>query len=288
MMSSRPAAAVCRWQRRFAPCAALAASLALSAPAPALACGPDTDCAVGDRTYRIALPDGEGPFGALVYMHGYRGSAAGTMSNAALRAVARDLGVALIAAKSGGEDWLIRNAPRKDFEDDTRELAYFDALLDDAAARFPLDRSRMLATGFSAGGMMTWTLACHRAESFAAFAPIAGTFWAPIPERCPNPPVDLVHINGTSDSIVPIEGRPIADTRQGNSREAMAMFVSDGGYDALAPVEDGGGVGLACEAADGPQNATLMFCTHPGGHSIQAEWVRFAWETLMPQRPPSR
>ena len=48
--------------------------------APALACGPDTDCAVGDRTYRIALPeghDGAAPVGALVWAHGYRGTAAG-------------------------------------------------------------------------------------------------------------------------------------------------------------------------------------------------------------------
>lgn len=262
-----------RW--RFS--ALFAACLLGSAAAPALALGPDTDCPLGERTYRIALPDGEGPFGAVVYMHGYRGSAEGAMNNAGLRRMARELGVALIAAKSGGEDWLIRNAPRKGFDDDRRELAYFDALVDDVAQRFPIDTTRLLATGFSAGGMMTWTLACHRAETFAAFAPIAGTFWAPMPKSCPNPAINLVHINGTQDTIVPIEGRPIADTHQGNARDAMAMLRAKNSYSALAPTGAGDAQGLTCTEATAPDGEALLFCTHDGGHIIRPEWIGWAW-----------
>ena len=43
-------------------------------PSGAFACGPDTDCQVGDRIYRIAMPDGVQNPGALVFSHGYRGA----------------------------------------------------------------------------------------------------------------------------------------------------------------------------------------------------------------------
>jgi len=253
---------------------------AATVPGGAAACGPESDCVLGDRTYRIALPDGEGPFGAIVFMHGYRGTAAGVMRNEGLREVARELGVALVAPKSGGEDWLIRNAPRKGFGDDSRELVFFDALLDDLAARFPVDPGRILATGFSAGGMMTWTLACHRGERFAAFMPIAGTFWAPIPRTCPGAPVEVLHIHGTQDTVVPIAGRPIADTRQGDVREAVAMFREAGGY---APAEGGldAPETLSCEVAQAAGGERLALCLHGGGHSVSAQWLRFGYAALV-------
>ena len=91
----------------------LALLLALTA-APALACGPDSDCKVGDRIYRIRLPDGVEPgtpIGAVVFAHGYRGSAAGVMNNAQLGRAIADLGLALIAPEAAADDWSIANAP---------------------------------------------------------------------------------------------------------------------------------------------------------------------------------
>lgn len=61
----------------------VAMALACVAPA-AFACGPDTNCQLGDRHYRIAMPeghDGVTHFGAIVFAHGYRGSARGAMRN---------------------------------------------------------------------------------------------------------------------------------------------------------------------------------------------------------------
>ncbi|MEM8853745.1 MAG: PHB depolymerase family esterase, partial [Pseudomonadota bacterium] len=260
-----------------------AAALLTLGLAPAAACGPDTDCVIGERTYRIAMPDGATdatPVGAVVFMHGYRGTAQGTMASDRLRAMAQDLGVALIAPKSGGEDWLIRNAPRKGFEDDSRELAYFDALLADVTTRFPIDPGKILAAGFSAGGMMTWTLACHRPDRFAAFLPIAGTFWAPEPESCDVEAVDLVHIHGTADEVVPIAGRPIADVRQGDVRTAVARYGRDGGYAGEVSVATDA-LAMACEGSSAPSGAHLILCLHGGGHGLDADWVAWAYRTFV-------
>ncbi|MEM6848290.1 MAG: polyhydroxybutyrate depolymerase [Pseudomonadota bacterium] len=245
------------------------------------ACGPDTDCVMGERTYRIAMPpDAEGPVGAIVFMHGWRGTAAGVMNNGGLRDMAAELGVALIAPKSGGEDWLIRNAPRKGFTDDHRELEFFDAMLDDADSRFGIDRDKLLATGFSAGGMMTWTLACHRGTAFTAFAPVAGTFWADIPQDCPNPAIDLVHFHGTADEVVPLGGRPIADTRQGDVYAALIMMRE--AHDYGEPLSADKSVqSLDCEGGETAGGDALMLCLHDGGHTVKAEWIEWAFKTFV-------
>lgn len=262
---------------------AVAALLALWAGG-AMACGPDSDCMIGERSYRITLPEGEGPFGAIVFMHGYKGTAAGTMANASLRALASELGVALIAAHGEDGDWQIAHYPGADFADDSRELAYFDALLADVTTRFPVDPDRILASGFSSGGMITWTLACRRGDRFAAFLAVAGTFWAPIPDSCPNPPIDLIHINGTTDTVVPIEGRPIAGSRQGDARKALAMFIEDGGYSLKAPPLDAP-EGLACEGSATPGGKRIYLCLHGGGHEFRSEWAGFAYKTFVAPAP---
>ena len=82
---------------------------------PAGACGVDTDCPVGDRIYRIAMPQGHNgvtPVGAVVWAHGYRGSAAGVMRNGSLRRMASDAGLALIAAQGVNGTWDLPNGPR--------------------------------------------------------------------------------------------------------------------------------------------------------------------------------
>ncbi|MEM8914399.1 MAG: polyhydroxybutyrate depolymerase, partial [Pseudomonadota bacterium] len=238
----------------------------VSVPQTSLACGPDTDCQLGERTYRIRMPeghDGVSPVGAVMFMHGWRGSAAGVMKNGSLGKAISDLGLALIAPKSFNQDWDIANSPSKVGE---YEIAFFDRLLTDVTSRFPIDADRIMASGFSAGGMMVWTLACEMGDRFAGFAPIAGTFWAPEPEACPSDPVHLMHIHGTTDKMVPITGRPIADTSQGDVNKALAMFAQTGGFTDQSRSEDGE---LSCERLSNPEGRVLELCLHEGGHSFR-------------------
>ncbi len=246
------------------------------AAAPALSCGAETDCTVAGRTYRIALPDGEGPFGAILYSHGYGASAAGVMEFTELREAADRLGVALIAIDSASKGWLIRNAPGSGLTDSHIELAAVDAVLADVEKRFAIDPDRILAAGFSGGGMMTWTLACRRADRFFGFVPVAGTFWEPMPTDCDPVPVDLLHVHGTADTVVPPKGRPIGDTRQGDVNQALAMaraWSHDGPVASVAGPE-----GLACEGSLGAGETRIVECLHDGGHTVRAEWIEWGWQ----------
>jgi polyhydroxybutyrate depolymerase len=246
---------------------ALLAGLATIAATSVQACGIDTDCRLDARSYRIALPtepDPNAALGALVFAHGYRGSAAGTMQNARLAALADRLGIAVVAADAGGPDWQLPGAPSFPGSDGAATLAYFDSLRRNLTERFDVDPERIVASGFSSGGMLVWHLACHRGDVFRGFVPLSGTFWEPLPRACPTTAVDLVHYHGTDDSVVPLDGRPIGDSRQGKVSEAMALFAESGGYRAVAsPPEPG----LDCGLAMNESGQRLELCLFAGGHS---------------------
>lgn len=246
----------------------------------ALACGPDTDCMLGDRHYRIALPEGDyeqADLPVILFAHGYKGSADGVMRNGSLRGLASDLGAVLIAGKSVGPGWDIPNNPRDMASTGASEFAYFDAILADAAQRFPIDLSRVMATGFSGGGMMVWNLACARSDSFAGFVPIAGTFWLEPPSTCAAPVASIIHIHGDADKTVPLAGRVIGPTKQAEVSEALKMYQDFGGFaePSLARHDD-----LSCQEYANEQNDILEFCLFSGGHSFRTEHVRHGWERL--------
>ncbi|WP_298360351.1 prolyl oligopeptidase family serine peptidase [uncultured Litoreibacter sp.] len=247
---------------------------------PALSCGPDTDCALGERHYRIAMPDGHDgttAVGAIVFAHGYRGSARGIMRNQNLRRMVSDMGLALIAVKSASDDWVLPNSPRRKDVDGSVEFNYMDAVIADASSRFAIDTDRMMMTGFSAGGMMTWNMACHRPDMFAGFVPISGTFWLEAPAECAGPVANVIHIHGDDDPTVPLAGRPIADTHQGDVMEALDMYAAYGGF---GPSATRNTERLACKDRSNPAGDILNFCMFEGGHSFRSEYVKFGWETF--------
>jgi len=259
---------------RFAFCFAV---LFLSSPA--LACGPDTDCQIGDRTYRVAMPEGlsDGTeVGAIVFAHGYRGSARGVMRNMGLRRMASDMGLALIAVKSAGDDWDIPGAHSDMESTGAAEMAYFEAVIADATKRFAINPDRIMMSGFSAGGMVTWELACQRPDLFAGFAPVSGTFWVGPPEKCAAP-ASIVHIHGTADKTVPLAGRRIGPTRQGNVMDVLAMYRAAGGFGATTTVAVNG---MTCARQDNAEGDVLEFCTFEGGHSFSPSFLSYAWERL--------
>ncbi|MEM1265114.1 MAG: prolyl oligopeptidase family serine peptidase, partial [Pseudomonadota bacterium] len=185
--------------------------------------------------------------------------------------------VALVAVKSFAEDWRIPGVPAEPETDGAPELAYFDALVPALAERHGIDTDRLLLTGFSAGGMLVWQMACDRGALFAGFAPIAGTFWAPVPETCGSAPVHLFHTHGTSDEVVPLGGRPIGRTRQGDVEEALALLRRAGGYgDATTVAAEG----LSCTAERTSGGHVMELCLHGGGHSMQTSYVERAWRRL--------
>ncbi|MFL5333089.1 MAG: alpha/beta hydrolase family esterase [Geminicoccaceae bacterium] len=250
--------------------------------APAFACGPDTDCRVEGGTYRVRPPagwDGHTALPAAVFFHGWQDSASGVMRNEGLGHALSEHGVLLVAPNGENGDWNFPGLPAAPGTSPRDEEAFVDRVLADVERRFPIDRDRLWATGFSIGGSMVWYEACLRGPVFGAYAPIAGAFWLPMPTSCPGGPVNLSHIHGLTDTMVPLEGRePALGFAQGDVFASLALLrATDGCISAPTRfVMDGP---LMCRIwEDCRSGRTLRLCLHPYGHDLRPEWVINAWE----------
>ncbi|MCU0911859.1 MAG: prolyl oligopeptidase family serine peptidase [Rhodobacteraceae bacterium] len=267
--------------------AALCAGMAAAGAAQA-GCGPDTAaCTLPGGSYHVVLPEGAAPDApAVVFLHGYGSSGAGTLRNTGMVDALVQRGYAVIApdgqprAGREGLSWDFHPArpARRD------EGAFVAAVADDAAARFGLDRDAMLLAGFSIGGSLTSYIACATPDAFAAYAPVAGSFWRPHPDGCAGP-VDLFHIHGWRDGTVPLEGRVLGSGfEQGDVFAAMAIWRDANGCrlqpDAHAQTGDiPFRSWTTCESG-----ARLDFALHPGGHSVPPGWATLAldWFEALP------
>lgn len=84
------------------------------------------------------------------------------------------------------------------------DVAFIDAMLDDLAARFPIDKRRIYATGFSNGASMSFRIGMELSHRFAAIAPVAGALW--LEPGTLKHPVPMLYITGTADPLNLIEG----------------------------------------------------------------------------------
>jgi polyhydroxybutyrate depolymerase len=249
-------------------------ALAIGAMEPALGCAAESRCDVAGGYYLWRAPagwDGSAALPAIVYFHGWQGSAEDVLADTAMKKALDDAGILLIAPNGAGRTWSYPGSPGRHRD----EFAFVSAVLDDAEARLPLRRDRLVASGFSQGGSMVWNLACRLAPRFAAFAPIAGAFWRPHPEHCATPPIRLRHVHGTADRTVPMEGRTLRGGvyRQGDVREGWALWLKANACPPKPPVTERAG-GLSCETwADCGSRRRLSLCLHDGGHDMDSRWL---------------
>ncbi|RED18751.1 alpha/beta hydrolase family esterase [Pontivivens insulae] len=240
-------------------------------------CGAEGDpCTLSGGEYHASLPDGE-ISGAFVWLHGYGGRAESVVRNRGLMSAFHEHGYAVIAVQgmprfSGdrGGSWnsLARPAPRRD------DVAFIESVADDAAARFGFDRGRTMLAGFSGGGMMTWRVACDAPDAFAAYLPVAGTFWDPAPTDCGAPAL-LHHTHGWTDGVVPLEGRTVGSgITQGDVFAILGDMRQTMGCTSRPAEQMQDDMPYLTRAWSDCTNATAMAMTlHPGGHAIPSGWV---------------
>jgi polyhydroxybutyrate depolymerase len=89
------------------------------------------------------------------------------------------------------------------------DLAFLDAVIADAVARFGVNVARVYATGMSNGAILAEAYGATRPGKVRAVAGVAGTL-----DPGAHPPkgaVPVLHIHGTADSRVPFQGGPSVD-----------------------------------------------------------------------------
>ncbi|WP_122074918.1 PHB depolymerase family esterase [Pseudophaeobacter sp. EL27] len=245
-------------------------------------CGADISgaCEVAQGSYHIALPGGaEGTSGAgetmpaVVFLHGYGGSGAGSLNNRRLVHGLTARGYAVIAPdalprRDGPRSWNF--FPGWEGRD---EVAFLQGVAEDAASRFDLDRKAMILAGFSAGGFMVNYLACAAPDAFAGYAPIAGGFWRPQPAGCAGE-IRLFHSHGWADSVVPLEGRFLGGGRfqQGDIFAGLELWRDTNHCEEYAPDRRWQQGDVLRRRWDCGPGADIEFLLFPEGHRVPDWW----------------
>ena len=161
------------------------------------------------RTYGVYAPAGlklSKKYPLLVVLHGGGGSGRQMrrMTRNGFESLADRNGAIVAYPDALDKHWDDYRGIRRAHAND---VAFIAAMLDRLTRTYPVDASRIYATGVSNGAMMSYALACLAADKFAAVAPVAGSMPRNLLPSCrPSRSVPILIINGTEDRLVHWEG----------------------------------------------------------------------------------
>lgn len=160
------------------------------------------------RDSEPSIPGSRWPL--IVALHGAGGSGADYLLTW-LRP-AKTHGYVVLAPNAHGPTWAI--------ERPDRDVVSISSMIAEVRERYAIDPDRILVTGLSDGGTFTYALGAHRAQTFAALAPVAAVLppWLDI-QRARRLPVLIVH--GGRDFIF-----PVAAARQASATLREAGFAA--------------------------------------------------------------
>lgn len=242
------------------------------------ACAEASPCTVSEGDYLLSFPpdwDGTTPLPAVMFFHGHNASAKSTVRSGGLHDSFVARGYLLIAPNGAQRASGVRSFPaRPDFGGGRDDVAFALRILDDVAARVPLDTSRVTVSGFSAGGSMAWMMGCYAGSRFDAVISVAGALRRPNPVDCADPSPRGLQVHGFADPQVPFEGRAIRDWHQGDVHETLALMRrAIGCRSNPTKIQVGtwrSRVWGDCEGGD------LAYLEHDGKHGLPRGWSDIA------------
>ncbi len=195
------------------------------------------------RDYRLFVPaavvgDQARPLPLLVALHGGTGSAGQFEANSGFNGLAESnqfivaypegLGIA------GGDairTWNAGSCCGPAAKQGVDDVGFVRELIAELRGRYPIDPARVFATGHSNGGMLAYRLACELADQVVAVGVQSASL--EVGQCAPSRPASLLHIHGSADRNVPIEGGEGDRSLSGNSFNppaagARAVATADG------------------------------------------------------------
>lgn len=169
---------------------------------PAHACGEGGQCQLDKRSYAAKLPpgwDGRSPLPVLLHFHGWGRQGTGVTRNKRIADAAAAAGALLIAPDGLRKSWAF-------WSDDRRDIDFTESVLADVARRWPIDRERIIVSGFSYGSAMAWFLACDQGDRYRAVLGIAGTLPRLEGRDCATGPITIRNVHGEKDTVMRLHG----------------------------------------------------------------------------------
>jgi len=250
-----------------------AAFFAVPAFAESPTCHADVACALGQRSYHVKEPDnwdGISPMPVLIHFHGWQREGSLIVNHGRISGATRRRGVLLLAPNGNRKTW--------DFwDDDTDDVAFAAAVLEDATKRYPIDRSRIFVSGYSYGSAMAWRYACQNGNGVAALLAISGTLRNQ--ESCPQAPGEVRHVHGTADTVMDFPFGPGGDTTY-----PVALWRRQygcGGGQAVGDWQQRSFLTLSRTVWDDCDSGKVTLDVHPGGHFIPHGWIARQLDELL-------
>lgn len=162
------------------------------------------------------------------------------------------------------------------------DVAFSAALIDLVTERWPVDKRRVYAVGFSNGASLVFRLAEELADRLAAVAPVSGQLWADDPR--PVRPVPLLLMCGADDPLYPLGGG-LVETPWGATEEHQPLSDSARRWAAATgcgpdPREEPERPGVRTLRWSGAGGGDVRFTTveglghaWPGGRRLLPEWI---------------
>lgn len=162
------------------------------------------------RSWLIYLPKGHnnaGKMPLIFVIHGGSGTPAGMMELSVFKPIADREKFILVYPAGIQKNWN-DGRPTSPNQLGIDDVQFFNVMCDRMIADYPVDPTRIFATGISNGGFMSARLGCELSDRIAAVAVVAATMEAlAIAPACkPGNPVPTLFIHGTNDSLVPFTG----------------------------------------------------------------------------------
>lgn len=160
------------------------------------------------RTYYLQVPARHGARMPLVIvLHGADDTATNTIKQTDFAAVGRQNGM-LIAYPQGYEDTWNEGAGHTPARvAGVNDVTFIKAMITQVEHRYPVDRSSVVAAGFSNGALMVQLLGCRLAGMLTMIAPVSGELPVSVSPTChPSRPVGVLAVHGTADPTIPFGG----------------------------------------------------------------------------------
>jgi polyhydroxybutyrate depolymerase len=158
------------------------------------------------RTYSIYTPKSyqpNRPMPMVLVFHGDNGTGQAIADVTQFNKLAEEKGFIAVYPDGINKRWTLRGNPLGKVND----VEFTDALITHIKQIRNIDSSKIYASGFSRGAILTQALACQLPDKIAAFASVAGSLPVRLKAKCqPNNPVSILMINGTNDTAVHYEG----------------------------------------------------------------------------------
>lgn len=169
------------------------------------------------RTYIVRAPRGvtrsSAPLSVVVVLHGGGGNAENAEKMTGFTELVERERIIVVYPEGSAKrarvrllTWNAGHCCGFAMESRVDDVGFIGAMLDAVASAYPVDPSRIYATGMSNGAMMTHRLGRELAPRFAAIAPVVGALFGD--EPLAKAPVATLMINGLLDKSIPPQGGP--------------------------------------------------------------------------------